>query len=609
MKHFYLLFIIVILSSCSDFEMDEKFLSNTPTNKNRDDNISIDDLLGIWEGTDSMGNLAVFTVDSVSYHLAFKSTITMVSAKDVDIPPTISHKLEPERRDRRQDFLDYGYHYEKPLTFHNPKVQIYANILSGKINSIKYDGDMFYIKYTSDDGTIQELEGTLYPGQNKLHLTLYSDSSINGEMVHDFIFKLKDNRKPNTDRPERDVTDPPAVVYRRDTRDPSDIFANGFSPRGHNNDLVAHVTGVSLYQQSVAPSGWVSTSASLNWVTNPTQPMPNEEFWVYVIIPNSNAYSVVNSFEHFVATTSDTDQSSTINQLITLYQQQHEWAFLGNIPSSNIRRAVRYHFQGGEYRQVETRENPNYNRNIVPSGNPNPYRIFSTIPGFVNRFYRADIRTPDEIREAHGIIQDGVLDDDYQHWGATVDQMNLYLHSRSWERDSYGYLAINNLLLTAHMEGTTRYSVRPYYIYVIAQAPNIFNTSNILGRFSNQQNAFSALGGIPITQIIGWYTVIDGHISGQMTPNENYRESLFTQLNIIDGAAGYGYAGFPIGHNAWLEAPWRGYAPQYCEWPDRAPELKRNVSLSWCEYNTDVKTKATFHELKTKFYTSVYGPR
>ena len=148
MKHFYLLFIIVILSSCSDFEMDEKFLSNTPTNKNRDDNISIDDLLGIWEGTDSMGNLAVFTVDSVSYHLAFKSTITMVSAKDVDIPPTISHKLEPERRDRRQDFLDYGYHYEKPLTFHNPKVQIYANILSGKINSIKYDGDMFYIKYT-----------------------------------------------------------------------------------------------------------------------------------------------------------------------------------------------------------------------------------------------------------------------------------------------------------------------------------------------------------------------------------------------------------------------------------------------------------------------------
>ena len=606
MKHFYLLFIIVILSSCSDFEMDEKFLSNTPTNKNRDDNISIDDLLGIWEGTDLMGNLAVFTVDSVSYHLAFKSTITMVSAKDVDIPPTISHKLESGRR---QDIPDYGYYHEKPLTFHNPKVLIYANILSGKTNSIEYDGDMFYTRYIKN-AVIRDILGTLYPEDSKLYITLTTGPRLTASAYTDFILTKKDQKKTNLNRPERDIINPPNTVYRRDTRDPSDIFANGFSPRGQNNDLIAHVSGISLYQQGVAPSGWVSTSSSLNWATNPTQPMPNEEFWLYVITPTPNAYGVIPSFQHFANNTINSSIRASVNQLITLFQEQQEWAFLGHIPSSNIRRAVRYHFRDGSYHQVEVRENPNYNRNVIPSGSPHPYTIFTSVPGFTNQFFRAESRTPEHIEESRGIIGDDNDDQTYLTWGENVEQMSLYLHSRSETRDSYGYISINNSLERAYIEGNRLFSrLQTSYIYVIAQAPNIFYTSNILGQFRNRENQFSAMGGIPISQIIGWYTVANGSISGPMTPNPSYRENQFSGLHIVDGAAGYTYAGFPLGHRAWLESPWRNFAPEYCKRWDRYPDLKRDVSLSWCEHNTDVRSKAKFKELKARLYTKNPNPR
>lgn len=605
MKHFYLLLILVF---CCNLRLEKQLLrppkTENQTSKHINDNITIDDLLGTWEGTDSLGDLAVFSVDSMSYYLAYKSFIAFVSTKDVNVPPTISHQTDAEKSAKQ----DYDYHTKNTITFHNPKVQVYANILSEKTSAIKYDGDMFFTRYRKN-GVIRDISGTLYPESNKLYITLTTGSITTSREYKEFILTRTDERQKNIDRPTRDVITPPNTLYRRDTRDPNEIFTNGFSPRGQNNDLAAHVSGISLYSPDVPQSGWVSTSASLNWVTNPAQPMPNEEFWVYVIIPNSNTYSVMDSFQHFVSHTSNNQQRNAVSQMIDIYQSQNEWAFLGNIPSGNIRRAIHYRFQGGHYQQVEIRENPGYDQRIIPSGNPNVYPIFSTTLGLVNHFFRADIRSPDQISANQGIVADR-SNELYQYWGEDVHQMNLYLHSRTEERDSYGYTSISNTLERAHIEGIRLFNhSRISYIYVIARAPNIFYTSSILGRFSNREHQFSAMGGIPISQIIGWYTVVDGHISDTMTPNSNYRENIFLNLNIIDGTAGYPYAGFPLGHHAWLENPWRAFAPEYCERWDRYPELKRDVSLSWCEYNTNVKSIARFKELKAMLYTKSPHPR
>jgi hypothetical protein len=50
----------------------------------------------------------------------------------------------------------------------------------------------------------------------------------------------------------------PGVLYRGDSRSPNDIFANGFTARGTNYDLVSHVHGGA----GANDSGYVSTSGS-----------------------------------------------------------------------------------------------------------------------------------------------------------------------------------------------------------------------------------------------------------------------------------------------------------------------------------------------------------
>ncbi len=604
MKWINLIIATLLFYSCADIGDDAwKTTSPNPTTtKSNDRGIDYDDVSGLWIGTDIYGKTCYFYVDKQRYTLAFdKKNVQPHESNDDTLPPLLPNP-------QRHDHLNFNPKSHNSLTFENYVRNADLITISGSTSDIQYDGYQFQIRNIVAD-KVHDLIGETYPGDSKLHLTLFPQSFPSDFQV-DFIFESQDIAQKIANRPKRDIVDPPSIIYRRDTRDPSDIFTNGFQPRGSNNDLIAHVSGLSLYQPGIPPSGWVSASGSLYWTTNPSQPMPNNEFWVYAIVPTSNCYNVVHSFQHFISSDApNTDQSNYINQLLLIYGNQHEWATLGSISNRNIRRALRYRFDGGEYRQVEIRENPYYDPSVIPAANPNPYRIFSTIPGFTNQFFRADIRTPDQIMEMSGIIQDGIDDESYLSWGTNVEQMNLYRHSRASYRDSFGYLSISNTLWRAHMEGTRLFTDRDYYIYVIAQAPNIFNTSNILGRFRNQENLFSVMGGIPITQIIGWYTVTDGHIASTMTPNRAHRANLFRDLNIIDGAAGYPYAGFPLAHNAWLEAPWRDYAPEYCERPNRAPELKRDVALSWCEYNTNAKSKKLFLDFKTRFYTSAYGPR
>ncbi|HCL5348204.1 TPA: hypothetical protein N3A45_001462 [Salmonella enterica subsp. salamae serovar [1],40:z35:e,n,x,z15] len=165
----------------------------------------------------------------------------------------------------------------------------------------------------------------------------------------------------------------PSDIYRRDTRGPDIIFSEGFLPRGSNTDLLQHVSGASLRGDNGVPlSTWVSASASLRWTTTPRYPIT--EFWVYTITPDSRAYSVELSFEHYINSHSDSAGASFVRRLLDIYGEQHEWSVLGGIPASSVRFATRYIFASGEFIAVEMRQNPNY-RSSIPAPNPDPYPL------------------------------------------------------------------------------------------------------------------------------------------------------------------------------------------------------------------------------------------
>lgn len=175
----------------------------------------------------------------------------------------------------------------------------------------------------------------------------------------------------------------PTDLFRRDTRGPDIIFNQGFLARGSNTNLIQHVSGVSLHgdRGTVPLSGWVSTSASLRWTTIPRYPIT--EFWVYTITPDSRAYSVQASFEHYINTNPDSSGAAYVRRLLELYGDQHEWSVLGGIPASSVRFATRYVFTEGEFRADEIRQNPGY-RSSIPSANPEPYPLVPASSGEVN---------------------------------------------------------------------------------------------------------------------------------------------------------------------------------------------------------------------------------
>lgn len=165
----------------------------------------------------------------------------------------------------------------------------------------------------------------------------------------------------------------PSDIYRRDTRGPDVIFREGFTPRGSNTDLVQHVSGMSLRGDNGIPlSVWVSTSASLRWTTTPRYPIT--EFWVYTITPDSHAYSVEMSFQHYIDSNQNSANAAYLRRLLEIFGEQHEWSVFGGISASSVRFATRYIFASGEYAAVEIRQNPNY-RSAIPSPNPDPYPI------------------------------------------------------------------------------------------------------------------------------------------------------------------------------------------------------------------------------------------
>nr|P43528.2 RecName: Full=Heat-labile enterotoxin IIB, A chain; Short=LT-IIB; Flags: Precursor [Escherichia coli]AAA53285.2 heat-labile enterotoxin type II A subunit precursor [Escherichia coli] len=191
-----------------------------------------------------------------------------------------------------------------------------------------------------------------------------------------------------------------------------------------------------------------------------------------------------------------------------------------------------------------------------------------SFPLYANDYFRADSRTPDEVRRSGGLIPRG-QDEAYER--GTPININLYDHARGTAtgntRYNDGYVSTTTTLRQAHFLGQNMLGgYNEYYIYVVAAAPNLFDVNGVLGRYSPypSENEYAALGGIPLSQIIGWYRVSFGAIEGGMHRNRDYRRDLFRGLSAAPNEDGYRIAGFPDGFPAWEEVPWREFAPNSC---------------------------------------------
>lgn len=154
---------------------------------------------------------------------------------------------------------------------------------------------------------------------------------------------------------------PVLPVYRGDSRLPYDIFTHGFTARGSNNDIVAHVQG-----DRAENSNYISTTGTIgvaeafarsqglrNLESVAAQPRcTTGRLWFYTFIPvlgnfllescingTVTAESFVYTIDTSIATNADyvPDQIRGNPALFSHYASQDEWAYVHHIPTSAIR--------------------------------------------------------------------------------------------------------------------------------------------------------------------------------------------------------------------------------------------------------------------------------
>ncbi|MCA3966640.1 enterotoxin A family protein [Vibrio vulnificus] len=193
---------------------------------------------------------------------------------------------------------------------------------------------------------------------------------------------------------------------------------------------------------------------------------------------------------------------------------------------------------------------------------------FSCIGG-PSEFYRADSRNPEEIKKSKGLYPKG-QDEFFEH-NRPMD-ISLFSHAQGTQtgyvRYDDGYVSTSSSLRSAHLIGQSILSgFSSYFIYVIAPAPNLMDVNRILGHYSPhpEENEFAALGGIPWSQVIGWYVVNSGVIGNNIIRNRDYRRDLYSNLVPASPENAYQFSGFPSGHLAWRQEPWINFAPVGCD--------------------------------------------
>ncbi|WP_176061030.1 enterotoxin A family protein [Paraburkholderia sp. BCC1876] len=175
--------------------------------------------------------------------------------------------------------------------------------------------------------------------------------------------------------------------------------------------------------------------------------------------------------------------------------------------------------------------------------------------------YRADTRTPNEVRRAGGFVARGV---DTSRPG-TIANMSLFNHATGHagpDNDYSGYVATSSDFIRAyrwlwdHGGG-----FRTGYVYTIRPTANFIDVNASLGRFLDPvlraENEWAAMGRIHWYQVVGWRSAAEAP-STPMTPNPQYNPNHIAFTLPPPGSQPQ-LAHFPVGHAAWNEMPWTEY--------------------------------------------------
>ncbi|AMG86516.1 pertussis toxin ADP-ribosyltransferase subunit S1 [Bordetella bronchiseptica] len=192
--------------------------------------------------------------------------------------------------------------------------------------------------------------------------------------------------------------DPPATVYRYDSRPPEDVFQNGFTAWGNNDNVLEHLTGRSC-QVGSSNSAFVSTSSSRRYTEVYLEHRMQEAVeaeragrgtghfigYIYEVRADNNFYGAASSYFEYVDTYGDNAGRILAGALATY---QSEYLAHRRIPPENIRRVTRV-YHNGITGETTTTEYPNARYvSQQTRANPNPYTSRRSVASIVGTLVR-----------------------------------------------------------------------------------------------------------------------------------------------------------------------------------------------------------------------------
>ncbi|EFQ36831.1 cholera enterotoxin subunit A2, partial [Colletotrichum graminicola M1.001] len=203
------------------------------------------------------------------------------------------------------------------------------------------------------------------------------------------------------------------------------------------------------------------------------------------------------------------------------------------------------------------------------SGECAPFR--RTGPKFV---YRGAGRSPQEIKAAGGFLPKGLTT-----VGVVAPDISLFSHvdvpqevdengnsiGLGSTADNDGYVSLTKSFFLALGHAFYSRDQKTTYVYKIKSTPNMIDVAKTLREYNlyEEEDEFSALGGVKWDQIVAWYKV-DGHSLRTYSwlwqiKNPDYNARKYSGFR--PGGAQYGLAGFPADHEAWNKEPWSKFKP------------------------------------------------
>jgi hypothetical protein len=195
-----------------------------------------------------------------------------------------------------------------------------------------------------------------------------------------------------TDVPQSDI---PSTVYRVDTREPlTDIFLNGMTSLGSNDDVLSHVKGDSCYYDKQT-SAFISTTADENQAREHMKKLWGNskykdvtEMYVYEIQPSENFYSAWHTLKYMadLAKLADPELEAANNvyeKYANAWRPMKEWIAKESISNSQIKKVTKYKKKLGTVREMVmemSAENPHYSIDLdtPPTASSQPYKTTQT---------------------------------------------------------------------------------------------------------------------------------------------------------------------------------------------------------------------------------------